>query len=76
MANFLLQATCLWMLLCLPGLILVSYHILLGKSSYVNSFEEDKGYENIDNRTEIACYEKKDDYYAAVEKSRFWIEGT
>ena len=82
MSNYLAKVICLWMILCIPGLIVVSSHIFFGRKSDVNSSAEKIMFENQKNDTEFACYEKKDDFYAsnftykdAIRAYRFWIEG-
>ena len=72
MVNFLAQVSCLWVLLCLPGLIVVTSHLILENLFHVDSFKQELVKVN---ETEIACYENKDEYYDIVQASRFWIEG-
>ena len=72
MVNFLAQVSCLWVLLCLPGLIVVTSHLILENLFHVDSFKQELVKVN---ETEIACYENKDEYYHIVQASRFWIEG-
>ena len=74
MANFIFQVICAWVLLCVPGLIVVSSHLFFGDSIYIDSNETNKNNENA-NEIDITCYEDTEEYFPIVMSSRFWIEG-
>ena len=74
MANFIFQVVCAWVLLCVPGLIVVSSHLFFGDNIYIYSNETDKNNENV-NENDITCYEDTEEYFPIVMSSRFWIEG-
>ena len=74
MANFIFQVICAWVLLCVPGLIVVSSHLFFGDSIYIDSNETNKNNKNA-NEIDITCYEDTEEYFPIVMSSRFWIEG-
>ena len=74
MANFIFQVICAWVLLCVPGLIVVSSHLFFGNIFDMDPIDKNEISEDI-NEMETTCYENKEEYYPVVASSRFWIEG-
>ena len=74
MANFILQVICAWVLMCVPGLIVVSSHLFFGEIFDIETNEQNKDNEK-ENVLDITCYEDKKEYFPIVRSSRFWIEG-
>ena len=72
MASFLVQVSCLWMLLCVPGLTVITSHIFFGRVFDFGFFNQTK---DATKDEDIACHESKKDYSATVRDSRYWIEG-
>ena len=72
MASFLVQVSCLWMLLCVPGLIVLTSHIFFGRVFDFGVFNQTK---EATKDEDIVCHESKKDYSATVRDSRYWIEG-
>ena len=74
MANFILQVTCAWVLMCVPGLIVVSSHLFFGEIFDTEPIEKNKDRKEA-NIADITCYEDTKEYFPIVRSSRFWIEG-
>ena len=74
MANFIFQVICAWVLLCVPGLIVVSSHLFFGNIFDLDPIDKNKINEDT-NEIEITCYENRGEYIPIVASSRFWIEG-
>ena len=70
MASFLVQVSCLWLLLCVPGLMVVTSYIIFGRLFDLGIFNQTK-----DAEEDTVCYESKEDYSVTVSDSRYWIEG-
>ena len=74
MANFILQVTCAWVLMCVPGLIVVSSHLFFGEIVDTEPIVRNKDSKDA-NIADITCYEDRKEYFPIVISSRFWIEG-
>ena len=74
MANFILQVTCAWVLMCVPGLIVVSSHLFFGEIFDTEPIDKNKDSKKA-NIADITCYEDTKEYFPIVRSSRFWIEG-
>ena len=74
MANFILQVTCAWVLMCVPGLIVVSSHLFFGDIGDTEPIEKNKDSKEA-NIADTTCYEDRKEYFPIVISSRFWIEG-
>ena len=74
MANFILQVTCAWVLMCVPGLIVVSSHLFFGEIFDTGPIEKNKDSKDA-NIADTTCYEDSKEYFPIVFQSRFWIEG-
>lgn len=70
MACFLVKVSCLWMLICVPGLIVVTSYKAFGRVFGFSNQTKDATKDE-----DIACYESIKEYSSIVHKSRYWIEG-
>lgn len=74
MANFILQVICVWVLMCVPGLIVVSSHLFFGDIFDIEPIDKSNDSEDT-NAADISCYENTTQYLPIILSSRFWIEG-